>query len=205
MNLQVLRKFLQHRNRAWIVRGSALALLLAVGLPLFDQWRSIRQSVIEVGESIQAVSLRLESLPKLREQAKTRVDGAQSFHGIDEKLLPEYRDRILALVRSSHCRLLSSSDGKGSRQPWSDRLEPFEEATLLPSPKEKKSTHELVTSSLLFLVEGEMKQIVDLLAKLRELDEFAIPAELSVQSTGNGKMLKLELEMRFFKLAKLGS
>lgn len=203
MNLQLLRMFLQHRNRKWIVPGVSLALLLAVGLPLIDQWKSTRQMTVELEESIHAVSLRLESLPELREQAKTRQVGAQLFQGIDQKQLPEYRDRVLGIVRSCQCRLLSSTEGKGTRQPWSTELNPFEEGSLLQNAKDKKNTHELISSSLTFLVEGEMTQIIDLLAKLKELDEYAVPAKLSVQSTGNGKQLKLELEMRFFKLAKL--
>lgn len=203
MDLQLLRLFLQHRNRKWIVRGVSLALLLAIGLPLVEQWRGTHRSVLELNESIRTVSLRLESLPQLREQAKARVAGAQQFQGIDEKKLPEYRDRILALVRSCHCRLLSSAEGKSSRQAWTKDLNPYDEASLLVSAKDKKSTHELTANSLTLLVEGELSQIIDLIAKLKSLDEYAVPAKLSVQTTGNGKQLKMEMEMRFFKLSKL--
>lgn len=203
MDLQLLRLFLQHRNRNWIVRGVSLALLLAIGLPLLDQWRSTHQASLELNESIRSVSLRLESLPDLREQAKARSEGAQLFQGIDEKKLPEYRDRILALVRSCHCRLLSSAEGKSSRQPWTNDVNPYDEGSLLASAKDKKSTHELIANSLTLLVEGELSQIIDLIAKLKSLDEYAVPAKLSVQTTGNGKQLKLEVEMRFFKLSKM--
>ena len=203
MDLQLLRLFLQHRNRNWIVRGVSLALLLAIGLALFGQWRSTRQSVVEVNETIRSVSLRLESLPELRQQAKERNNETQLSQGIDENKLPEYRDRILALVRSCNCRLLSSTDGKSSRQPWTNELNPFDEASLVVNAKDKKSTHELTASSLTLLVEGELSQVIELISNLKELDEYAVPAKLTVQSTGNGKQLKLEMEMRFFKLSKI--
>jgi len=179
-----------------------LAVLVAGGLPFWEERQLASKLKRDLQGEIRAISLQSQLLPKLREDAIRKNQEVSGQTGIELNRLPEHREQIQQLIRSSQCRLISSSEGKTLKQPWSPEIDPLK---LSNSIRKDKPKFEIASTSMTFTVEGKLQNLDRLIAKLRDIHDFAVLSKLSVQQPMTSEELRMDFEMTLFQIMKSGN
>lgn len=202
MDKRLIHQFVSHPYRNWFVAGASLALAIAGGLPFWEERSLASKAKRDIQEEIRAISLQSELLPKLRSDVEKKNQEVTGHLGIEVRRLPEHREQIQQLIRSSQCRLISSSEGKTLKQPWSPDIDPLE---LSSSIRKDKPKFEIAATSITFTVEGKLQNLDRLMAELRQIHKFAVISKLNIQQPQATDDLRMDFEMTMFQIIKTGS
>ena len=199
----IVHQFLNHPRRSWMVGIATVATSVLIGIPLYDDFQSIRGQKLELVESIEEAQQAAEKLPELQE----RFEQMQSLDLASSKsLAPEQairlREEIVELIRKCDSRLLRATPGDPFTRSWGEKDDPFE--SVAPKGSEK-SKYQLVTTKLGLVVEGSMPNLMRMIQELSSLHQMAVPTKLQLRQGGEEEKLNLDIEMTMFHLERRSS
>ena len=197
MSKSVIQEFFYHKNRHWMVGVATFTLAIGLGIPTWDQMAKAKSSSNQLRESIREIALQATELPVLREEFKRGEENENRRRGIDEATAIQIRERIVAILRENGCRLLSVQLSDPQHSQWMPGMNPIglQSATIGDDPK-----FELSTIKLSVIVEGNLKQVLEMTNAVQHLHEMAIPTRLDLQQQSNGHDLKLEVDLALIDL-----
>jgi len=201
---QKIREILESPRRIWIVIIATFVLGLATILPLADMYADVEEQKSALAEQLQESRMTVEHLAVLRERVQRRradLETAQA-RGISGEAIPDFRERVMMLVRDAGCEIRRLEVGSPRLRDWHRQDDP-----LLQSPRIKNKKTEtglqLHSQSLLLTVSGSLQQVQEFLDGLHQTGKFYHTQHFSLRPTGAQRNeVTLEMELRIFDLRR---
>ena len=164
----ILRGFLEHRGRKWIVTTVIFAIGLLVLWPLADEYVALGDQRRHKESTLANTQAMVAKLTQVRAQAQQKRDHLTELEGqvLNEANLQEYRQRVVQLIRDSGCQIRRINVGEAKNRPW------FEKDQIHTRTKKrsrgKKTAFQLGTQGLSLSITGPLPGIKTLLRRLKE-------------------------------------
>lgn len=202
MNDSLIRKFCESRYRWLIVATATLLVALAAVLPLVDDFFDKRTSRSDLASSLEDARRTAEQLPTFEQQvAEVRRQLSDlDVRTVDDASLPQFRSRLVDLVRESGCQIRRIEVSLPAKRAWMNPDNPLAET----QPTSGAATpFNLERRNVILAVDGAMTAVQNLLARLEKEQHLGHPRRLNMQPvSGSGETVTLELELWLFALSR---
>ena len=202
MHDSLIRKFCESRYRWLIVATATLLVALAAVLPLVDDFFDKRTSRSDLASTLEEARRTAAQLPAFEKQVAEvrRQLTALEVRTVDESSLPQFRSRLVDLVRESGCQIRRIEVSLPAKRAWMNPDNPLAET----QPTSGAATpFSLERRNVILAVDGAMTAVQDLLARLEKEQHLGHPRRLNMQPvSGSGETVTLELELWLFALSR---
>ncbi len=193
-----IQQFATHPYRNWLVGGVSLVLLLAFGLPAYDDYCAANQRRHEVLQDLTKVSRSIANMPHLQSRlVKVSETMTEQCQTVNPSTALKLREQVVGLIQHNNCRLLKVQLGDPQSSPWQAGDDPLSPPTLETTDDK---VFNLVTTKLNVSAEGSLTQLDKLIQQLTELHQLAVPAQLEIKRDGNREFLQLDIELSLLDL-----
>ena len=197
----ILRTFVEHPKRRWIVITTTFVIGVVFTWPAVDYYFAAvanhRQLLAEVDEGATTASrldLYQKQLEKQTEKLRTLEAKALSPEGVER-----FRSQATEWVKESGCQLRRVKLGEVQLRPWYDDDHPLE--TQVRTEKDKKSPFKLRQQSLNLLVTGPVDKVSEFLARLSEKELLLHTGNLQLRrNSENPSLVEMDLDLVLFDL-----
>lgn len=202
MHDSLIRKFCENRYRWLIVATATLLVALAAVLPLVDDFFDKRTGRSDLASRMEEARRTAKQLPTFERQvAEVRSQlTALEVRTVDEASLPQFRSRLVDLVRESGCQIRRIEVSHPTKRAWKNPDNPLTET----QPTSGAATpFNLERRNVILAVDGAMTAIQDLLTRLEKERHLGHPRRLNMQPvSGSSETVTLELELWLFSLSR---
>ncbi len=202
MNESPIRRFCESTHRKLIVVIVTTVVGLVVLIPLADDYFDKKESRRALAEELDRARQTAKMLPEYEERVTALVEEMDTYEVrlVSQKSLSQYRSKLVDLIRDSDCKVRRFDVGVPIARPWIENDNPLK-STKSKGSADKKTPFTLERRSVALTVDGPMDNIIGFLEKLQEDKSFAYPRRLKLHSIGRqGGSVAVELELWLFAL-----
>ena len=197
----LLRQFLQHPKRGWIVIILTSVLGLVTLWPVVDEYCVLSEDCAQLELSIVQAQQEASMVDSLRELATKR---ASELAQVRQQTLVvqdihEFSSKLVEISRGTGCQLRRVDLGEVQKRKWSEKEHPLKVA----AHNKEEAPYELRTQRVVLSVSGSMEQVQALLGELRALNKLVHTQGIQIKPVSEQRReVNLDLDLLFFDLKR---
>lgn len=197
----ILRWFIEHPSRRWIVITLTLLMLLAVVWPLADEYFALRErrAGLEAGlattrESVERMALYRDRLEERRAEL-TELE----TRSLPETAMFAFREDVADMAREAGCQVRTMRVGQAKLRRW--RVEDDPLAARVAPTAGGETPFDLRTQTFSLSVMGPVSSVKMFLNRVNQANKMMHTESLSVRPVqGKPQLAELDLELTLFAL-----
>ena len=197
----LLRRFVEHPKRGWIVIILTCALGLLIVWPIVDEYRVLSDDCAQLEISIVQAQHEAETVETVRATANKRAAELSELRKqtLVVQDIHEFSSRLVELTRAAGCQLRRVDLGEVQKRKWNENDHP-----LVPVPSSKTETpYELRTQRVVLSVSGPMDRVQALLGEFRSVNKLVHTQGIQIKPADEQRReVNLDLELQFFDLKR---
>lgn len=194
----ILRRFLEHPHRQWIVIILTISTALVVIWPLADDYLAHRGRSRELERSLaeaQAAVAQRGMYEQRLEQTQEELKGLEA-RSLPEQRMFEFRGDVAEIARSTGCQVQQMRLGNADLRRWRMHDDPLEAAK-----QGKLTPFELRTQQFSLSVLGPLAAIKAFLGQLEQDGKLMHTQSLAIRpDSSDPRMVELDLQLQLFDL-----